>query len=242
MRRRRRCRRRRGTSGCGCRRPGRRRRRPASAGRCRPTPSCRPARRPTPPAGRRRWPPPSSPAATSSIRRHDEGVQADLADAVELVAAEVEQHDHVGSHRRRRLGQQALVDLEGHDRRPAARRTGRPTRPGQEVGAGGVGLHRPPGGQGGGQQPGGGGLAVGARDEGHLVAGGHQLEGRGVDGQRHPPADDGARAPPRPPRDLRRRPGRRGRPARVRSGRSTAGSSPECGRLRTPGAGERRLG
>ena len=31
----------------------------------------------------------------------------------------------VGLHRLDRLGQQALVDLEGHDRRPAARRTGR---------------------------------------------------------------------------------------------------------------------
>ena len=115
-----------------------------------------------------------------------------------------------GVDRRGRVGQQPLVDLEGHHRpRPLVGQGAH--QPRQEVGPGGVGLHRPPGGQRRGQQPGGGGLAVGAGDERHLVAGGHLLQGRRVDGQRHPAADDGARAPPGPAGDLRHHPAGEGR-------------------------------
>ena len=139
-----------------------------------------------------------------------EGVEADLADAVELVAAEVEQHHHVGRHRRRRVRQQPLVDLERHHRpRPLVGQGAH--QPRQEVGPGGVGLHRPPRGQRRRQQPGGGGLAVGAGDERHLVAGGHLLQGRRVDGQRHPPPDDGARTPSGTAGNLRHHPAGEGR-------------------------------
>ena len=58
------------------------------------------------------------------------GEEADLAHPVELVPAEVQQHDHPGRERIDRVGEVSLVDLEDRPwRRPAPERTSAATRP-----------------------------------------------------------------------------------------------------------------
>ncbi len=118
---------------------------------------------------------------------------ADLAVAVELVTAEVEQHDHGGpelggDHRQRRL-----VDLEGDAGAPQVVREGG-HHAGAQVGPRGVGDHAAPGPEGGGEQVGGGGLAVGARDGCDPAALGEVRDGVLVEPEPDVAADDGAAA------------------------------------------------
>ena len=130
------------------------------------------------------------------------GDVADLVVAVELVAAQVEQHEHRRPDLRRHPAQPRLVHLQYG---------GCPGRPGGQcssqarghVGAQQVGDHRATPaigcGQARGQELGSGRLAIGARDQHDLAAAGQHAKRGGVDGEDGVPADDRTRPAPSGP-------------------------------------------
>jgi hypothetical protein len=124
--------------------------------------------------------------------------RVDLAEAVELVATEVAQHQELGVEGIDDAAEHPLVDLEHRDARTVGAGERRRD-PGGEVGAGRVahevgarplesGLDRAR------EQPGGGGLAVGRRNECDPLVGCELLEQVGRDEVHHPAADGRALA------------------------------------------------
>ncbi|SHT55027.1 Uncharacterised protein [Mycobacteroides abscessus subsp. abscessus] len=117
----------------------------------------------------------------------------DLTHAVELIPAEIEEHDDRRVDRVGDVWHVHLVDLEHRDVGLSGPGQGG-NQTGVHVGALGVGCHWPHGRQGGGGHPGGGGLAVGAGYQDCPTTSAQLRQHRAIQLECDEPADHGARA------------------------------------------------
>ena len=127
------------------------------------------------------------------------GHAADLAAPVELVAAEVEQHDHLRVHRLGDRRNMQLVDLEDGVARPG-RGGQRRHRPVGHVGPGRVVRDAPRATQQAGEQVTGGRLAIRAGDQHDATPSGEPTQSMGIKRERDATADDAALTQTHPPR------------------------------------------